>query len=210
MCTVVPIMNHIIYPLLRKNGIKWGSISRITFGFGMGTVGGLGYGILQYYVYKTSPCGYDATTCSETMPEGVPSLAPIPYGLYAIPVIIGALSEVFVNVSLYGMAYAMAPKNMKGLVASLNLFNSAISAIIGLAAAPAIKDPNLIWVFFGPVIAGGILTVAFWFLFNHLDKEEFVLNTDMRDLKGPEISSDEESSHPAAQDKKVLADEKKA
>ncbi|KAI1811378.1 hypothetical protein GGS20DRAFT_112284 [Poronia punctata] len=206
---LVPIMNHIVYPLLQRHGIKWGSISRITFGFAMGTVGGLGYGLLQYYVYKTSPCGFNASTCSEIMPEGVPALAPIPYGLYAIPVVIGAMSEVFVNVSLYGIAYSMAPKNMKGLVASLNLFNSAIAAIIGLAAAPAIKDPNLTWIFFGPVIAGAILTVVFWFLFHHLDQEEFILNTDMNDLKGPEISSDEESSQAVAQDKKLVTDEKK-
>ncbi|KAJ3575425.1 hypothetical protein NPX13_g4033 [Xylaria arbuscula] len=100
----------------------------------------------------------------------------------------------------------MAPKNMKGLVASLNLFNSAIAAILGLAAAPAIKDPNLVWVFFGPTIAGGVLTVIFWFLFKHLDDEEFVLNTDFSDMKRDSDVSDEENHIPApSSDQKVLA-----
>ncbi|KAI8956142.1 hypothetical protein F4801DRAFT_595435 [Xylaria longipes] len=207
---LVPIMNHIIYPFLRRKGIKWGSISRITFGFALGTVGSIGYGLLQYYVYQTSPCGYNASTCTEIVAPGEPALSPIPYGLYAIPVIVGAVSEVFVNVSLYGIAYAMAPKNMKGLVASLNLFNSAISAILGLAAAPAIKDPNLVWVFFGPTIAGAVLTVIFWFLFHELDNEEFILNTDFRDMKRDSDISDEEVAPAAQSEKQVIAGEKKA
>lgn len=202
-------MNHIVYPFLRKKGIKWGSISRITFGFALGTLGGLGYGLLQYYVYQTSPCGYNASTCTEIVPSGEPALSPIPYGLYAIPVIIGAISEVFVNVSLYGIAYSMAPKNMKGLVASLNLFSSAISAILGLAAAPAIKDPNLVWVFFGPTIAGGVLTVVFWYLFRQLDEDEFILNTDFSDMKRDSDVSDEEAAPAAQTEKQVIAGDKK-
>lgn len=209
MHIVVPVMNHIVYPFLRKKGIKWGSISRITFGFALGTIGSIGYGLLQYYVYQTSPCGYNASTCAERTPAGEPSLSPIPYPLYAIPVIIGAASEVFVNVSLYGMAYAMAPKNMKGLVASLNLFSSAIAAILGLAAAPAIKDPNLVWVFFGPTIAGGVLTVIFWFLFKELDHEEFILNTDFSDMKRDSDASDEEVAAAAQTDKQILSGDKK-
>ncbi|KAI1133705.1 hypothetical protein F5Y10DRAFT_3762 [Nemania abortiva] len=206
---LIPFMNHIVYPFLRKKGIKWGSISRITFGFALGTIGSIGYGLLQYYVYQTSPCGYNASTCTEIVAPGEPALSPIPYGLYAIPVILGAISEVFVNVSLYGIAYSMAPKNMKGLVASLNLFSSAISAILGLAAAPAIKDPNLVWVFFGPTIAGGVLTVVFWFLFRNLDDDEFVLNTDFSDMKRDSDASDDETTPPAQTEKQVMAGDKK-
>ncbi|KAI8629311.1 hypothetical protein F5Y19DRAFT_475299 [Xylariaceae sp. FL1651] len=205
---LVPIMNHLVYPYLRKKGIKWGSISRITFGFALGTIGSIGYGLLQYYVYQTSPCGYNASTCTERVAPGEPALSPVPYGLYAIPVVIGAISEVFVNVSLYGIAYSMAPKNMKGLVASLNLFNNAIAAIIGLAAAPAIQDPNLVWVFFGPTIAGAVLTVIFWVLFHKLDEEEFVLNTDFRDMKRDSDFSDEDIVQPQLSNKKVVVGEK--
>jgi dipeptide/tripeptide permease len=30
---LIPIMNHLIYPLLRKMGIRFGPIARMTFGF---------------------------------------------------------------------------------------------------------------------------------------------------------------------------------
>ncbi|KAK0724873.1 major facilitator superfamily domain-containing protein [Lasiosphaeris hirsuta] len=197
---VVPIMNHIIYPLLRRYGIKWGAISRMTFGFALCTIGSVGFSILQYYVYQTSPCGYNATTCPDTF-LGDDPLSTVSYGLYAIPIVITAIAEIFVNVTAYGIAYSRSPKNMKGLVSSINLFMTAIAAAIGLATAPAIQDPYLIWAFAGPTIAGGVCTVVFWFTFKHLDKEEFVINTDFSDMKR---DSDRESDAEAA-DNKVLS-----
>ncbi|KAI2621272.1 POT family-domain-containing protein [Hypoxylon sp. NC1633] len=202
---MVPFMNHVIYPLLRRRNIKWGPISRMTFGFALGTIGSVGYSVLQYYVYQTSPCGYNATTCADILPTGSVTVSPISYGLYAIPVIITAISEIFVNVTAYGIAYSRAPKNMKGLVASINLAMTAISAAIGLATAPAISDPYLVWAFAGPTIAGAVLTVIFWFTFRHIDKEEFVLNTDFADMQK---DTDRESDEERAPESKSI-DEKK-
>lgn len=93
---------------------------------------------------------------------------------------------------------------MKGLVASLNLAMTAISAAIGLATAPAIQDPYLIWAFAGPTIVGAALTVIFWFTFRHIDKEEFVLSTDFAELKK---DSDRESDEERASQPKTI-DEK--
>ncbi|ORY61724.1 uncharacterized protein BCR38DRAFT_348331 [Pseudomassariella vexata] len=202
---MVPFMNHIMYPFLRKMGIKWGPISRMTFGFALCTIGSIGYSVLQYKVYQTSPCGYNATTCAEIVPEGSPSLSTVSISLYSIPVILTAIAEIFVNVTAYGIAYSRSPKNMKGLVASINLFTTAISAAIGLACSNAIQDPYLVWVFGGCTIAGAVLCVIFYFTFRHIDQEEFVINTDFSDMKR---DSDAESDLGHS-DKKVLADEKK-
>lgn len=76
-------MNHIIYPFMMRRGIKWGPISRMTFGFALCTIGSSGFAILQYYVYKTSPCGYNATTCAEIVAEGEDSLSTVSYAWYA-------------------------------------------------------------------------------------------------------------------------------
>ncbi|KAK4642303.1 peptide transporter ptr2 [Podospora bellae-mahoneyi] len=174
---MVPVMNHLVYPFLQKRGISWGPISRMTFGFALCTVGSSGFAILQYYAYKTSPCGFNATTCADILPEGSVTVSQVSYLWYSIPVIVNAISEIFVNVTSYGIAYSRSPKNMKGLVSSLNLMMVGVSAAVGLASAPAIKDPNLIWVFAGPTMVGAVMTVLFYFTFQHIDKEEFVLNT---------------------------------
>lgn len=204
-------MNHFVYPLLRKWGIKWGAISRMTFGFALCTFGSIGFAILQYYVYQSSPCGYDATTCASIVPKGENSLSDVSYALYSIPIIVTAISEIFVNVTAYGIAYSRSPKNMKGLVASINLFMTAISAAIGLATAPAIRDPFLVWAFAGPTICGGVVTVVFWFTFKHIDKEEFVINTSFADMKTDSESDEEQrASEPTLVSQKQISDEKKA
>jgi dipeptide/tripeptide permease len=179
----IPIMNSIVNPLLLRYGIKWGSISRMTFGFALCTIGSIGFSILQYYVYQTSPCGWKATTCADLIKTGENTLSSVSYALYSIPIIMTAVAEIFVNVTAFGIAYSRSPKNMKGLVASINLFMMAISAAIGLATAPVIQDPYLIWAFAGPTITGAVFTVAFYFLFRHIDNEEFVINTDFSDMK---------------------------
>lgn len=95
---------------------------------------------------------------------------------------------------------------MKGLVASINLFMTAIQAIIGLATAPAVKDPYLIWCFAGPTIAGFVLAIIFYITFRHIDKEEFVINTDFGDMKrDSDADSDLERAH---RQQPMLADEK--
>lgn len=76
----------------------------------------------------------------------------------------------------YGIAYSRAPKNMRGLVSAINLLNTAFAYAIGLACSSVIRDPYLTWDLGGPAIAGGVLTVIFYFMFRHIDKEEYVLS----------------------------------
>ncbi|RYP38471.1 hypothetical protein DL768_010773 [Monosporascus sp. mg162] len=127
---VVLIMSQVVYPLLRRFGIKWDAMSRRTFGFMHGTIGSIVYAVLQHYVYKTSPCNHNATTCAEILPQGAFTLSRASYSWYTIPVTVTAISQIFVDVTAYGIAYSRSPKNMKWLVASLNLFMNATSTAI--------------------------------------------------------------------------------
>lgn len=166
-----PILNYGLYPLLRRLGIHYGPVARITTGLALSTLGGVGYTVLNYYAYKLSPCGdHGSDDCQ--IGTGV---APISIWWTAIPFAIGGISELFVNVPAYGIAYSRAPVNMRGLVSAINLFSTAVAYIIGLACSSIIKDPYLTWDFGGPAIAGGVLTVVFWFTFKHIDKEEYVI-----------------------------------
>ncbi|KAL1856996.1 hypothetical protein VTK73DRAFT_8161 [Phialemonium thermophilum] len=164
-----PILNYGLYPFLRRLKIHYGPVSRITTGLAMSTIGGVGYTVLNYYAYKESPCGkFGSSDC--TIGTGV---APITIWWMAIPFAIGGISELFVNVPAYGIAYSRAPVNMRGLVSALNLFNTAIAYAIGLACSSVITDPYLTWDFGGPAIAGAVMTVIFYFTFRHIDKEEY-------------------------------------
>lgn len=185
---LIPIMNHGVYPLLRRMGIRFGPIARMTTGFLIAAVGASSYAIIQHYIYKTSPCGNQASTCD--IGTGV---SPLSLWLYAIPTAVTACSEVFINVTAYGIAYSRAPPNMKGFVMAISLFMTAISTAISLATAEVIQDPYLVWTFAAPAIIGFVAAFVFWFLFKHLDDEDFFAGEEEHHASVTGTSLDEES-----------------
>ena len=72
-------------------------------------------------------------------------MSPISLWWMAIPFSLGGLSEIFVNVPAYAIAYSRAPPNMRGLVSAINLFSTAINYAIGLAFTKLVRDPYLTW-----------------------------------------------------------------
>jgi len=165
----IPIISYGIYPLLRRYKIRFGPIARITLGFILAALSCAVGAVTQYLVYKSSPCGYYATGC--TVGTGV---SPISIWWQIPQYVLSALSECLANVTALELAYARAPKDMKGLVMSIYLFSTALSAAISEAATPGLADPHLIWAFAGTAIAGVPLAAWFYFLYRHLDDEEYV------------------------------------
>jgi dipeptide/tripeptide permease len=100
---LIPIMNHGVYPLLRKWRIRFGPIARITFGLLIAAVGSVAYSVIQHYIYLTSPCKDHAPVTGCDIGTGV---SPLSLWLYAIPTAVTAFSEVFINVTAYGVAYS--------------------------------------------------------------------------------------------------------
>uniref|UniRef100_A0A8H7N574 Uncharacterized protein n=1 Tax=Bionectria ochroleuca TaxID=29856 RepID=A0A8H7N574_BIOOC len=187
-----PILNFGLYPLLRSLKIHYGPIKRICTGFFIASLGGIAYCVLQYYAYESSPCGYYGSSDPACVDPGLTS--DISVWWMGLPYSIGGISELFVNVPAYGIAYSRAPRNMKGLVSAINCFSTALSYAVNLACSSAVADPLLVWDFGGPAIAGFATTILFWVLFRHIDKEEYVLTTtiDTDDIPGynePKIQS---------------------
>jgi dipeptide/tripeptide permease len=151
----IPIISYGLYPLLRKYKIHFGPVKRITFGFLLAAISMIFGAVTQYYVYQTSPCGYYATGC--TIGTGV---SPISIWWQIPQYVLGALSECFANVTALELAYARAPRDMKGLVMSMFLFSNALSAAIQEACTPSLNDPNLIWPFAATAIAGTLLAIV--------------------------------------------------
>jgi len=186
---IAPILNYGFYPLLRRRGIRFGPAARITFGLFLSSVGGIGYTVLNYYAYKLGPCGDHGSSSSCVDANGVSLVSSISIWWVAIPYALGGISELFVTVPAYGIAYSRAPKNMRGLVSALNLFSTGIAYALGLAFAGLVTDPYITWVFGGPTIVGFVATGLFWYLFKHIDQEEFVLS------KNDDYHVEHESNH---------------
>ena len=140
---------------------------RMCIGFMLGSLTCIICAVVQWRVYKTSPCGNYATTCMDADGNSLVSAVSL---WWQIPIyFFPAVGELFVNVTSYELAYTRSPARMKGLVYALALFNSAIAAAIGLALADAIQDPYLIWPWVALAVACFVVALMFPTLFKHLD-----------------------------------------
>ncbi|KAK5130759.1 hypothetical protein LTR08_001704 [Meristemomyces frigidus] len=167
----IPIYNWILYPGLRKRGINFSLIQRISCGYFIGAVLNACAAIIQWQIYKTSPCGYHATDC--TSGTGV---SPLTAWLTVIPFWLQPLGGIMVSVSAYEIAYTMTPPRMKGSVIAVVFFTYAISQAIIEIASPAFKDPYLVWPFVAIGIANLFASIFNWYFFRNMEHRE---NTDL-------------------------------
>ncbi|ODV84665.1 hypothetical protein CANARDRAFT_28826 [[Candida] arabinofermentans NRRL YB-2248] len=159
---LIPILEYIIYPLMRRWNIPFRPVWKITFGFILAASSSVASAVIQYQIYQTSPCGYYATDCDEVSPMS----AWIDVSVY----VLAAAGECFSNTVGYELAYTRAPENSKGLVMALFLFMTSLSSAISEAVSAALIDPHLIWPFAAIAIAGAVAAVAFLIQYWNLHK----------------------------------------
>ncbi|KAK6362359.1 hypothetical protein TWF730_006053 [Orbilia blumenaviensis] len=166
---LIPICDIFIYPALRKAGINFTALKRITFGFYTGAAAMIWACLIQYYIYKHSECGrYAAGKGCE--PSDINVWAQT--GSYVLI----ALSEIFASITGLEYAFTKAPKNMRSLVMSVFLFTNAISAAIGEAFVSLSEDPLLVWNYGSVAIIAAVGGTLFWVQFRGLDAQEHELN----------------------------------
>jgi POT family proton-dependent oligopeptide transporter len=166
---LIPIFDLWVYPLLRRLGFNFTPLKRIAMGFIFGSMAMVWACVLQYYIYKKSPCGTFASgdDCDP---------APINVWAQTGSYILIAISEIFASITGLEYAFSKAPKNMRSLVMSFFLFMSAIAAAIGQAFNPLSADPLLVWNYGSMAVISFIGGVLFWFNFRKLDAAEDSLN----------------------------------
>lgn len=181
---LIPILDYVVYPTLRKHKIEFKPVWRITFGFFLAALSNVVGSVYQHQVYQTSPCGSYATNCE----LGVSPLSA--WRMVAI-YILAAASECFVNVTAYELAYTRSPPHMKALVVSFFLFTTSISAAIAQGVTPALKDPNLVWPQVAMVGVGVIGGALFFLTFRNLHvkmaEEEITRNKHNSDKRAQEL-----------------------
>lgn len=170
---LVPILDNLLYPLLRRRGWRISALQRIAVGFQVASWAMVYAAVTQHFVYKKSPCGYSAGECADS--QGAHP-APINVWQQSGAYILIATSELLVNVPSYEYAFAKAPANMKSFVMAVQLFMNAISSALGEAFNPISQDPKLVENY---AIVAGLCSgagVLFWILFRGLDKQDENLN----------------------------------
>ena len=84
--------------------------------------------VVQYYIYKTNPCGKSAATCVGADDNVLTS--PMTVWVQTGSYVLIALSEIFASTMGLEYAFTKALKNMRSLVMSIFLFTNAISLLL--------------------------------------------------------------------------------
>ncbi|KAG1724702.1 POT family-domain-containing protein [Suillus paluster] len=170
----IPICDLVIYPALARWGIQFTALKKIAWGFGTAAASMIWAAVVQYYIYKTSPCGHSAGTCEDA--DKNPLVSPLNVWIQTGSYVLIAFSEIFASITGLEYAFTKAPRNMRSLVMSVFLFTSAASAAIGEAFVSLSLDPLLVWNYAISAILAGVGGILFWIVVRKLDKEEDTLN----------------------------------
>ncbi|ESK96849.1 mfs peptide [Moniliophthora roreri MCA 2997] len=161
-----PFFQYVIWPFFHRMKIKTPPVRRMVAGYIISALGMVFGAVLQYRVYKTSPCGYSASTCSlkgSVSPISIWWQVPIPA--------LEAIASICINYTSYEIAITMAPRRMKSLVFAIVLFMAALSSALVLIVSPTFVDPNLIWPFAALAVATTICGMFTWIFLRDMDDE---------------------------------------
>lgn len=167
-----PILDRVVYPILRRSGIELRPIARITIGFTFAALCLAYAAIVQHLIYSAGPCYEHPGKC----PEGKDGDKSLPNHIHIAVqtpayVFIG-LAEIFISVTGLEYAYTKAPPTMKSFVQSLYLFTNAFGSAISTSLVSVAVDPKYTWMYTGVSISALITGIAFYFIFRHYDADE--------------------------------------
>ncbi|OLL22605.1 putative peptide transporter ptr2 [Neolecta irregularis DAH-3] len=162
----IPLVERFLYPGLRKIGIRFLPITRISWGFFLAAIAMAYAAIVEHRIYNTGPCFSHITEKCSSNNIGVWS------GAY---ILIG-LSEIFASISGLEYAFTKAGPSMKSFVMSLFLLTTAGGAIFSIALSSVAVPPKIMWMYSTVSIICFTTGIIFWFTFRHLNDKEDEMN----------------------------------
>ena len=168
---MLPIMDRLIYPTLRRLNIPFRPITRIFVGFMVAAAAMVYAAVLQSRVYAEVPC--------RTLPgAGDADCASSSISLWVqLPVyILIGFSEIMASVTGLEYAYQKAPARLKSVVTSLFLLTNAFASALSFALTHVSQDPYLVWLYGSIAIAAFIAGILFFVSFRKWNEFEEVEN----------------------------------
>jgi POT family proton-dependent oligopeptide transporter len=193
----IPILEAVIYPVLRRMKIRFRPISRISLGFIVASLAMMYAAIVQHLIYSAGPC-YDSPLCDASKIDGTAQGNRVHIAIQTPAYVFIGLSEIFASVSGLEYAYTKAPPSMKSFVQSMYLLTNAFGSAIAEALTPAAYDPAIMWMFVGLAVASFLVGIIFYIIYRHLNAQEDALNAldaDDPDVPVPRVISDKKEEN---------------
>ncbi|KAH7241354.1 POT family-domain-containing protein [Fusarium tricinctum] len=152
LCFFIPLLDLIVYPLLRKYKIDFDPVTRIFLGFMFASFSMAYACFLQHYIYNSPPNS-------------------IHVWIQAPAYILVALSEAFVIITGLELAFTQAPRNLRSVISALFWLTIAVAAAICIALGAVSQDPYLVWMYGAVGISGFIAGCVFYICFRKGQKQ---------------------------------------
>ncbi|KAK7055780.1 Peptide/h+ symporter protein [Favolaschia claudopus] len=172
---MIPIFERGIYPFLRSRGINFTPIKRISAGFFVAGMAMVYAAVLQFYLYKTSPCDNDQPSACETE-DRHPNPSPINVWVASGPYILVGMSEIFASITSLEYAFTKAPKRMKSVVMAFSQLQTALASALNFALVDVNREEKFQWLFASFGIISSVFAGIFYWNFRELDQAEVQLN----------------------------------
>lgn len=125
---LIPIMDKLVYPLLKKCNVRLSQLQRIGVGMVIATLSMACAGGIE--LYRKEQCCMNQTRGSDETETKVSNITIF----YQVPqyTLIG-LSEVFTSITGLELAYTEAPKSLQGAVMGIYLLTTGLGTYLGAA-----------------------------------------------------------------------------
>ncbi|KAG5746278.1 hypothetical protein H9Q69_001221 [Fusarium xylarioides] len=167
-----PLIEKVLYPILRRAGIELRPIARITIGFWLAALCLAYAAIVQHIIYSAGPCYEHPGECAAGQDGNTKLPNNVHIAIQTPAYIFIGISEIFISVTGLEYAYTKAPPSMKSFVQSIYLFTNAFGSAIAEALVSEAKDPNFLWLYTGVGISSFVTGCIFYAIFRHYDAQE--------------------------------------
>ncbi|KAF2807669.1 MFS peptide transporter [Mytilinidion resinicola] len=192
----IPLLDRLLYPLLRRLSIPFPPISRITAGFLLASLAMLYAAFVQHLIYTSPPCYSRPSACDAAkLPAGGFRPNEVHVAVQTPAYLLVGLSEIFASVTGLEYAYTKAPRSMKSFIMAVFLLTSAGGSLLGVLLAPSARDPWVGWMYAGLAVVCVGTGAVFWWVFRGLNALEEGMNGLGEDagMMGEERDEEEES-----------------
>jgi POT family proton-dependent oligopeptide transporter len=187
----IPLLETVVYPLMRRLRIPFRPITRISLGFIVASLAMMYAAIVQHLIYSAGPC-YGHPLCAASEVDGTAYGNNVHIAIQTPAYMFIGISEIFASVSGLEYAYTKAPPSMKSFVQSMYLLTNAFGSALAEALTPAAFDPAIMWMFVGLAVASFLCGIIFFTIFRHLNAKEDDMNALDADDPMPEAPREEE------------------
>jgi len=171
---LLPIIQKLLYPGLRKAGIKFPPINRMAVGFIIEAAAIAYCAGVQQLIYAQGPCYDHPLECAASDGGIVPNRLNV--WVQAPVYIIDGLGEIFFDLASQEYAYNKAPDNMKSIIQAVLSASSGAGAALGFALYPVARNPYLVYMFSALAATMFVTAIAFWLVFRKYNGMDAELN----------------------------------